>query len=106
MALGSAVPLIAGQSHIPIDKNVLPRHEYIVEHDIVVGLVKPTRQRIVEGIVGAQRKRPAWNEFDARRVDGDGEAIGVVLVAWLQGVDAAQMNPVQKNAARRNLLRT
>src|SRR5262245_13090659 len=99
------VPLIARKAHIAIDKDVFPRHEYVIENDIAVGLVEPTRQRIVEGIVSPERKRPTWNEFEARRVDGDSEAVGVVLVSWLQCVDATQMNPVRKNATSRDLLR-
>src|SRR6516164_10804993 len=100
------VPLIARELQISIDEHVLLWQKYIIEHDIVVGFVETARQRIVEGIVSAQRERPAWNELDARRVDRDGEAIGVVLVSWLQWVNAAQMNPVRKSAASRNLLCT
>src|SRR5262249_21250561 len=99
------VPLIARELDIPIDEHVLPRYEYVIEHDIVVGLVKTARQRIVERIVSAQRERPTWNELDAWCVYRDSEAVGVILVSWLQRVNAAQMNPVRKDAPGGNLLR-
>ena len=52
-----------------------------------------------------QRERPARDELDARRVDRDGDAVGVVLVARLQRMDAAQVDPVGEHAAGRDLLR-
>ena len=80
-------------------------HEHVVEHDVAVGLVEPARQRIVEGIVGVQRKRPPRDERHPRRIDRDRNAIGVVFVAGLQRMDAAQVDPVRQHAAGRDLLR-
>jgi hypothetical protein len=41
-------PLVAADLDISINKNMLPRHEYVVENDVTVRFVKSARQRIVE----------------------------------------------------------
>ena len=102
---GGLPPLIAGDFDVAVDEHVLPGHEHVVEHHVAVGFVEAARQRIVERVVGAERERPARIELEARRVDRHREAVGVVLVARLQRMDAAQMQPVGQHAAGGKLLR-
>ena len=102
---GRLPPLVARDFDVAVDEHVLPRHEHVVEHDVAVGLVEAARQRIVERIGGAERERPARIELDARRVDRDRDAVGVVLVARLQRMDAAQMDVVGDRAGGGQLLR-
>ena len=102
---GGLPPLVAGDFEVAVDEHVLPRHEDVVEHHVAVGLVEPARQRIVERVVGAERERPARIELEARRVDRHREAVGVVLVARLQRMNAAQVQPVGQHAAGGKLLR-
>src|SRR4029077_8445831 len=98
-------PLIARHFDVAVDEDPLPRHKYVVEDDIAVGLVETARQRVVEGIGGADREWPARVEPDPRRVDRDRNAIGVVLVARLERMDAAQMDEIRDGARSGKLLR-
>src|SRR5262249_55763830 len=64
----------------------------------------PTRQRVSEG-TPCTRKRPAWVKLQPIAIDGDGEAIGVVLIAGLQRLDAAEMKVIRQHSAGGELLR-
>src|SRR5262249_9050521 len=85
---GRLAPLVAREFDIAVNEDALPRHEYIVEDHVAVGFVEAVRQRIIEGTAGA-REWPAWIELEPTALDRDGEAVGVVLIARLQRLNAA-----------------
>src|SRR5438094_7249511 len=96
-------PLVARELDIAVNENPLPWHEHIVENHVAVGFVEPARQRIIEGAAGA-RERPPRIELQSVAVDRNGEAIGVVLVARRERLDAAQMQVIRQDAAGGELL--
>ena len=84
---------------------MLPRHEHVVEDDVAIRLVETAAERIVERIAGAQRERAARVKLQAGRIDRHHQAIGIILVARLQRMDAAQVKIVRQRAAGGELLR-
>src|SRR4029079_7489773 len=78
---------------------------YIVEDDVAVALVEAARQRVVERVGGADREWSPRIKPDPRRVHRYCDAIGVVLIARLQRMDAAQVDEVGDGPGGRKLLR-
>src|SRR5499427_10997742 len=96
-------PLIARQLDVAVDENALPGHEYIVEDHITVGFVEPARQRVIESAAGA-RERTARIEPQPFAIERNGKAIGVILVARLQRLNAAQVKVIRQHAGSGKLL--
>ena len=98
-------PLIAADLDVAVDEHLFPGDEHIVENDEAVGLVEAAAQRIVERAAGLKRERAARIELQSRRVDRDGDADRMVLIAGLKRVNAAQIEIVRIEARGRELLR-
>ena len=77
--LGGHVDRIAGLAHrivdldIAVDEDPVPRHQHVVEDAEGILLVETRRQRLVERIGSRRRCRIATQEFQAGRVERNGE---------------------------------
>jgi hypothetical protein len=87
--------LVVAYFGVAVDEDVFPGHEHVFKNDEAVGLVEPGGKRIIEGIAAGLGERTARIELHAGRIDRDHDAVGVSLVAGLQGVDAAQVNVIR-----------
>src|SRR5262249_52625515 len=64
------------------------------------------RKGIIEPIARSRRIRPPGIKLQAGRIHRQREAIGIVLVAGLQWMDAAQMHEIRDRSCRGELLRS
>src|SRR5215204_7370826 len=99
-------PLIAANLEAAVDENVLPRNEHVVADDEAVSLIEAAAQRIIEGIRRGGGECTARIKLEPGRIDWHDKAVGVILVARLQRVNAAHIKIVRIDRGRRELLRS
>ena len=87
---GRLVELGVDEIDAPIDEDLLPRHEDVVEDHGDVQLVEARRERIVVDARGLGGERPARIELEAVDVDRDDERQRVIVVAWDQRRDVGE----------------
>src|SRR4030095_8189233 len=90
----------ANQPHVPVNKDVLPGYEDVVENDQSVGFIKTSRERVVKNAWLSCRIGWTAVELQATTVHGSNERQGVVLVAWLKGDDTTHEEVVGNRGRR------
>ncbi len=91
---GRLVELGGHQLHVPVDEDLLPGHEHVVEHDGGVDLVEARGERVVVDARRERRVGPARQEPEALRIHRHHERDGVVHVPGSERGDVAHVEPV------------